>query len=196
MRQTTKLLAAIAASAACSAALAQDTGFYVGAALGQSSYREACADFNRVAGTGGNAFTCTREDTAGKLFAGWRFLRYLAAEVSYIDYGEAKATSAVAGAPATGTSKVKAAGISALGILPVGERFSILGRLGLLETRTRTQVSGAVSGLEDKDETEMHVGIGALYQFSRGRGWGMRLEYERLNDSKIDLFSLGVQYQF
>jgi OmpA-OmpF porin, OOP family len=194
MTRTKKLLAAIAAWAACSPALAQDTGFYAGAALGQSSYREGCADFNRVAGTGGTAFTCTREDTAGKLFAGWRFLRYLAAEVSYIDYGEAKATSAVAGAPATGTTKVKAAGISALGILPVGERFSILGRLGLLQVNTRTQVSGAVSGLEDDDETEMHVGIGALYQFSGG--WGMRVEYERLNDTKIDLFSLGVQYRF
>lgn len=194
MTRTKKLLAAIAAWAACSPALAQDTGFYAGAALGQSSYREGCADFNRVAGTSGTAFTCTREDTAGKLFAGWRFLRHLAAEVSYIDYGEAKATSAVAGAPATGTTKVKAAGISALGILPVGERFSILGRLGLLQVNTRTQVSGAVSGLEDDDETEMHVGIGALYQFSGA--WGMRVEYERLNDTKIDLFSLGVQYRF
>jgi OOP family OmpA-OmpF porin len=136
-----------------------------------------------------------RDDTAGKLFAGWRFLRYLAAEVSYIDYGEAKATSVVPGAPASGTSKVKAAGISALGILPIGERYSILGRLGLLDTRTRTQVSGAVAATEDDNDTQMHVGIGALYEFGRG-GWGMRVEYERLNDSKIDLFSLGAQYRF
>src|SRR5262245_43570426 len=137
-----QLLAAAAALAACAPAFAQDAGLYLGAALGQSSYREACADFGRAAGAAGTSFNCQREDTAGKVFGGWRFNRYLAAEISYLDYGVAKATSVVPGVQASATTKVKAAGLSALGSVPLGERLALLGRLGLLETRIRTQVEG------------------------------------------------------
>ena len=176
------------------ACLAQETGFYLGVGIGNASYREACADFNRVAGQA-DAFGCTSsEDTAQKVFGGWRFHQYLALELSYIDFGDAKGTGTVAGAPATATSKVKAAGLSALGILPLGDRLSVFGRLGLLEVKTRTQIEGGMAAVEDDDETELHVGIGAL--FNLARDWGVRLEYERLNDTKIDLISLGLQYRF
>jgi OOP family OmpA-OmpF porin len=194
MTRTKELLAAIAAFAACSPALAQDTGFYVGAAAGQASYREVCRDFDTLVGVQG-AFGCSsQQDTAGKVFAGWRFLRYLAAELSYIDYGEAKAQGAIGGAAVTATSSVKAAGISALGLLPLGERFSVFGRLGLLQSKTRTQSAGAVIAANNHDETELHVGIGGMFHMTRG--WALRAEYERLNDTRIDLSTLGVQYQF
>jgi hypothetical protein len=63
----------------------------------------------------------------------------------------------------------QAAGLSGLGILPLGERLSVFGRLGLLQTRTQSKATGAVTA-----ESNL----------------------ERVNDSKIDLGSLGVQYQF
>jgi OOP family OmpA-OmpF porin len=176
------------------ACLAQDTGFYLGAAVGNASYREACADFNRLAGQA-DAFGCTSsEDTAQKVFGGWRFHRYLAAEAFYIDFGEAKSPGTIGGAAVTATSKVKAAGLAALGILPLGERVSVYGRLGLAEVKARTQIEGGAAAVEDGDEIEMVVGIGALFGLTRE--WGLRLEYERLNDTKIDLISIGVQYLF
>jgi OOP family OmpA-OmpF porin len=194
MTGTRKLFAAIAALAACTPAWAQDTGFYVGGALGQASYREVCRDFDTLVGVAG-AFACQGErDTAGKVFAGWRFLRFLAAELSYIDYGEVKAQGTVSGAMVTATSGVRAAGISALGILPLGERLSVFGRLGLLQSKTRMQSAGAVTAANNHDETELHVGIGGMFQMTRG--WALRAEYERLNDTRIDLSTLGVQYQF
>jgi hypothetical protein len=193
MTTTKRLLGAFAIHAACFPALAQDTGFYVGGALGQASYREVCRDFDALVGVQG-AFGCSsQQDTAGKVFAGWRFLRYLAAELSYIDYGEVKAQGAVGGARVTATSSVKAAGISALGILPLGERISVFGRLGLLQSKTHTQSAGAASA-GNHGETELHVGIGGMAQL--GRGWALRLEFERLNDTRIDLSSLGVQHLF
>ena len=174
--------------------LAQDTGFYLGAAVGNASYREACADFNRLAGQAG-AFGCTSsEDTAQKVFGGWRLHRHLAAEAFYIDFGEAKSAGVIAGAAVTATSKVKAAGLAALGILPLGESVSVYGRLGLAQVTARTQIEGGAAAVEDNDATELVVGIGALFGLTRD--WGLRLEYERLNDTKIDLISLGVQYRF
>jgi len=176
------------------ACLAQETGFYLGVGIGNASYREACADFNRMVGVA-NAFGCTSsEDTAQKAFGGWRFNRYFAAELSYVDYGEAKGSGSVNGAAATASTKVKAAGLSALGLLPLGDRLWVYGRLGLSLVKTRTQVEGGAAAVEDDDETELQIGIGALFDLTRD--WGIRLEYERLNDTKIDLISLGLQYRF
>jgi hypothetical protein len=194
MTPTRKLLTAIALVAACSPVLGQDTGFYVGASLGQASYREVCRDFDTLIGVQG-AFGCSsKQDGAGKVFAGWRFLRYLAAEVSYIDYGEVMAQGVAGGASVTATSSVKAAGLSALGVVPLGDVYSVFGRLGLLQSRISMRSSGAITASQDHGETELHVGIGALAKF--GRRWAMRVEYERLNDTRIDLSTLGVQYLF
>jgi hypothetical protein len=176
------------------ACLAQETGFYLGGALGQASYREACHDFDALVGAAG-AFNCiSKEASAGKAFAGWRFHRYIAAEISYIDYGEAKGQGSVGGATVNATVHTKAAGVSGLGILPLGDSFSAYGRLGLLRTRTASSASGAVTANSEHDQTELHVGIGGMVLL--GRGWSLRGEFERANDSKVDLGSLGVQYQF
>lgn len=191
MTRTVRLLAGAAALAAAGTAVAQETGVYVGASLGQASYREACKDFDRVSGTPG-AFNCmNKEDSAGKVFAGWRFHRNFAAELSYFDYGEARETASIGGAPVEATSRAKAVGLAALLILPLAGEFSAFAKAGWMEVRSRTTVGGTVA--EDK-QNEALAGIGALYQFSRG--WGLRAEYERVNDTKIDLFSLGVQYLF
>jgi OmpA-OmpF porin, OOP family len=175
-----KALGVLAALLPLSPATAQDTGFYAGLAIGNSSYREACA-------TSG-------EDTAFKLFGGWRFHANLAAEVSLIDFGEAKGSGTIGGAPVTGTTRVRGAGLAALGILPLDERMSLFGRLGLLKVKSRTQLEGASGAIEADDEIELHVGIGGMLHLARG--FSLRLEYERLNDTKIDLLSLGLQYRF
>lgn len=190
----TKLAGAMLAFLASLPALAQDTGWYLGGAVGQASYREACADFAAVAGSA-TTFDCTsKEHAAGKVFAGWRFHRMLAVELSYLDFGEAKGESAAGSPPASATVGVRAVGLSGLGILPVGESFSVFGRLGLLQTSTTVRMTGAAAARDDRSETEMHVGIGGMLKLSRG--WALRLEFERVNDSKIDLSSLGLQYLF
>jgi OmpA-OmpF porin, OOP family len=194
MKRAGKLLAAIAALAAATPALAQETGFYVGGALGQSSFRKACRDFDELVASQGSFNCISHEASAGKVFGGWRFHRYLAAELSYIDYGEAKATATLGTASVMASSKVQAAGLSGLGILPLGDRLSVFGRLGLLQTRTQSKATGAAAAESDHSELEMHVGIGGMLLL--GRGWSLRLEFERVNDSKIDLSTLGAQYQF
>ena len=194
MTRSRQLLAVVAVLAAATPALAQETGFYVGGALGQSSFRKACRDFDELVAAQG-AFNCiSHEASAGKVFGGWRFHRYLAAELSYVDYGEAKGTATLGAASVMASSKVQAAGLSGLGILPLGERLSVFGRLGLLQTRTQSKATGAALAESNHSELELHVGIGGLLQL--GRGFALRLEFERVNDSKIDLSTLGVQYQF
>jgi OOP family OmpA-OmpF porin len=194
MKTTRNLLrvALLSSLLAAPLAQAQDTGVYVGAAVGQSSYREICRDFDSIAGAAG-AFNCeTREATGGKLFAGWRFHRNLAVELSYFDFGKARTTGTVSGAEAEGKMTTKAAGLSAVGLLPVTDNLWIFGRLGGLQTQTTSTLNG--NGLASRDETEIHTGIGGMYQLSRH--WAARLEYERSSDVKIDFISLGAQYRF
>ena len=197
MRTTRGLVLALASGAtllAASAAPAQDTGLYIGAAAGQSSYRDMCHDAEVMAGSPG-AFDCLhKEATGAKAFAGWRFHRNLAVEFSYIDFGQARASGTVGGAEVTATTSAEAAGLSALGFLPLREQLWVFGRLGLLGSRVSSRTEGAVSTQDNHTETELHVGIGALFQL--GRDWGIRAEYERMNETRIDLISLGAQYRF
>ena len=191
---TIRMLAAVAALAASLPALAQETGWYLGGAVGHASYREACRDFDALVGTDA-AFGCSsRESTAGKAFAGWRFHRMLAVELTYLDFGDVSATGTAGGGDVDASTNVKAVGISALGIVPLGERVSVFGRLGILHTRARSKASGAVLAQDERNEEEMHVGIGGMLKLSRG--WALRLEFERVNDSKIDFSSIGAQYLF
>ena len=70
-------------------AQAQDSGFYLGGALGQSKFKEWCD-------TGGSTTAslpaCDSKDTSWKILGGYRFNRYIAAEATYIDWGEVTAT--------------------------------------------------------------------------------------------------------
>jgi len=192
MKTTTTIVFAALAVLVAAPAAAQDTGFYVGGAAGQSSYRAICLDFDNMVGVSG-AFDCqTREATGGKVFAGWRFHRYFAAELSYLDFGKARLAGTVPGGSVEGTTTAKAAGLSLVGFIPVGDQLSLFGRLGGLQTQTNATLNGA--GQPSRDETEIHTGIGGLYQL--GRRWALRAEYERASDIKVDLISLGVQYRF
>src|SRR5918992_3831300 len=67
--------------------LAQETGFYVGGALGPSTFKEFCAG-------GPSVLACDDKDMGWKLFGGYRFSRHFAVEGTYIDWGEVSGTLA------------------------------------------------------------------------------------------------------
>ncbi|HJS38671.1 MAG TPA: outer membrane beta-barrel protein, partial [Burkholderiales bacterium] len=81
--------AVIAALVSSGPVAAQDSGFYLGGALGQSKFKEWCD-------TGGSPITltsCGDTDTAWKLLGGYRFGPNFALEGSLIDWGEVSATT-------------------------------------------------------------------------------------------------------
>src|SRR5712671_7092564 len=79
-----------AAAAFAGAALAQDktqeTGAYAGLSIGQAKGKDSCSAF------AGSGISCDDKDTAWKIFGGYQFMRYLAAEVAYADFGKVKAS--------------------------------------------------------------------------------------------------------
>jgi OmpA-OmpF porin, OOP family len=166
--------------AAADGVLAQ-AGPYVGGAFGQSKLKEWC--------TGTAA--CKDTDTSWKLLGGYRFSPHVGVEAAYIDWGEVTASFN------TGTrvaAKQQSYGLAAVGTFPLGERFELFGKAGLLMTEQETRRITPNPSNVSRDETEFHYGLGAKYAFTRN--WALRGEWENTEKLKVQMLSIGVEYRF
>ena len=172
---------------------AQGSGFYLGGALGQSKLTEWCD-------TGGSTTAtlpaCEAKDTSWKVLGGYRFNQYVAAEATYIDWGEVTATVR---SNATGLTVGVAAsqisyGLAVVGTLPLGQGFAFFGKAGFLKTEQETTRGGSPASTVDRKETELHYGLGAKYTFTKN--WALRGEWEKTEDLKVEMLSIGVEYRF
>ena len=121
-----KLIIATAATAILAASpafAADDSGFYVGAGLGNFA-----ADSQSIA----NGRDFDGSDFGFKVFGGYKFMPYLAVEGEYIDGGEPDDNYD------SGTDQLSISiGMSgfvgsAVGILPIGENFDVFAKLGFI----------------------------------------------------------------
>jgi OOP family OmpA-OmpF porin len=160
---------------------AQERGWYVGGSIGQTDAKGDCP-----AGA-----SCDFKDTSWKLFGGYRINRNFAAELFYGDWGKVTATRGAISAK----GEISSLGIAALGIFPVGRQFELFGRAGLARTEQKLSGTGPGVTITDRDSgSELIWGFGAAFNFTRN--FGLRGEWERLNDSKVDILSIGLQYKF
>jgi OOP family OmpA-OmpF porin len=165
------------------AALAQESRPYLGAALGQSKFKEWCDP---------TLAACDDKDSTRKLFGGYRFNRYIAVEGSYIDWGEVTATSS---GGVNLAADQHSYGIAAVGSLQLGPQFTVFGKLGLLRTEQETRrISGPNPSTFQREETELHYGIGARYSLSSE--WGLRAEWENTEKLEVQMLSIGAEFTF
>ena len=177
-------------------AAAQDSGGYVGIGFGQTTINEFCSEVNSViVFFSGTPTGCDEKDTGFKIFGGYRVNRNFAIEGSYFNYGEATARGNFPLGPGTISGEATAFGVAAVGILPVSPQFSLFGKAGLLLTDIKAKATGAGgSATESDDETGLHFGVGAMFDFTRNLG--LRLEWERNDEVDIDMLSIGLQVRF
>jgi OmpA-OmpF porin, OOP family len=190
------LSAAIGLAASPMVLAQQPQGVYLGGAFGQSKLNDGCNDVRGAfAPFGGTLASCDETDTGWKIYGGYQVNRHFAIEASYINWGELAGNGTLVGIPVTVTGEATSFGIAAMGILPLNERFSLFGKAGVLSTDVKVTIAGGgITSSDDDDSTELHIGVGGLFNF--GRGWAVRAEWERAQDSKLDLLSIGVQYRF
>jgi OOP family OmpA-OmpF porin len=137
----------------------------------------------------GIAAQCDDDDKGFKGFGGFRFNRNLAAELGFVDLGEASSSGPL------GSASIKTDGIeiAALGILPLNPQFDLFGKVGLY----RWDLSGSVpGGTASGDGTDLVFGFGGNWQFARQLG--LRAEWERftIDEDHINFVSLGLQFHF
>lgn len=189
----------------------RDEGWYIGGGFGKTYSN--IDDERIVSGLQADGFTTiwfSSNDTdhrSFKLFAGYQFSPYFAVEGGYFDLGTHgyTATTVPAGS-LTGEVDIQGINVDAVGLMPLGERFSLLGRIGAnyAEADTTFSSTGAVTPLmsnASNNDINLKIGVGGQWDFSRNVA--MRLEYERFriddavgNSGDIDLASLGLLVRF
>lgn len=185
-------------------AAAQDSGFYFEASVGQAQYDVGASDGINIGILNAgfvvhlNTDSIETEDdsTAWDLAIGYRVNRYLAAEISYLDFGDADVSerydttflrdffpSFPAQLTSEYTTNVSGPAVSILGSLPLGAGFELHARIGYLfadQHIEQTYPSGRPD--ETFGSEEWMGGIGVSWSFARH--WALRLEY--LETSTLD----------
>ena len=147
--------AAMAVSAGAYAQQPASTGFYIGAEVGNTDVGGA------------------DDDIGFKILGGYQFHRNIAAELGY---GLMYDKSGV---------EVKALEAVAVGMFPIANQFSIIGKLGLANVDVNP----------GDDKTELTWGVGVQYDFSRNLG--VRALWQRYEtDDAIDFLAVGVTWKF
>jgi hypothetical protein len=177
---STKLSALAIFAAAISVsipALAAESGFYLGAGAGQSTFKDDSSgiDFNENA-------------TAWKAFAGYRIgalpIVDFAGELTYRDFGSPDKAGA--------EFKAKGADASGLAIVTLGP-VDLFGRLGMGRYSVDTSISGVS---RSEDSTSEIFGVGAGFRLGRVN---IRLEWERVEPDlvdHIDMYTINAYWRF
>jgi OmpA-OmpF porin, OOP family len=207
------VLASCAGLLLAGAAAAQDADWYQAVSFGAATTR---IPESVVAVTGAAASTLWRDerDPGVKVLVGHAFSRHWAVEAGFAHLGEFNITRVLA-APGDGAAnaslRVKGWIIDAVGTLPLGGRYTALGRAGVLlsEVVTVRSTSGGAtlapglgaSGIRD----DFNFKIGAGLQYELAPRVTLRAEWERFyrvgdpnvtGELDIDLMSAGVLLRF
>jgi OOP family OmpA-OmpF porin len=153
-----------------SAARADNGFFYLGAGV----VRNSLSDITALGGLP------DLSNTSWKAFAGVRPLKWLAAEMDYIDLGSGSSTSSSSAGNVSAHADGKALAAYAVGFLPIPlPVVDVYGKAGLARWKLNGDVSSLVSpGSLSTNGTEFAWGIGVQAHISM---FGARLEYENFN---------------
>src|SRR5258708_17800960 len=134
MKSKIVFLGSVLGFAASSAAVAQiTTGFYGGIGIGQARAKLNRGDF--TLNPPGIEESADETNTAYKFFGGYQLNRYIAAELSYTDFGKFAYiynAAALGGGASQVNYKANSLATSAIASVPLGRSgFSVLGRGGI-----------------------------------------------------------------
>ena len=234
-----RMLIVAAACASCLAAvpvLAADSGFYFGVVGGQADYEfdrpaplivgspspllppaAAIAPILSVPRFSSPVFLPAGwlpiEDgddaTAWGVTAGYRIMRYVAVELTYLDLGKLEQSVPIFAVPPFQPSEIRqelrttGPALSAIGTLPIGAGFSLYARAGVLFAQMQAKTSTA--GFSDDTAFSSQNALwGAGAQYDWGDHWSVRFDFQRFENlgenfepvrMDVDLITFGVLYR-
>ncbi|TXT38463.1 MAG: OmpA-OmpF porin OOP family [Comamonadaceae bacterium] len=191
-------------------ALADNPLWYGGAQIGQS---KATIDDARItSGLLANGLTAgpintIHRDLGFKLYGGYQFNKNFAVEGGYFDLGQfGFNTSTTPLGTLSGNIRLKGVNLDAVGILPITDKFSAFGRLGVTRTQANDAFvgTGAVNVLNPNPSsrnTNLKVGLGLQYALTPALMLRGEIERYRIDDAvgnkgDVDLVSVGLVYRF
>jgi OOP family OmpA-OmpF porin len=188
------------------AALAQDTGWYLGLNLGETRAKiDNERISNELVGIGLTLADIEKQENSKgyKLYGGYQVNRNFAIEGGYFSLGDFGFTASTL-APGTlrGNLRLQGLNLDAVGTLPLTSKFSLTARVGLnyADTVDRFSGTGAVNVRNPNPgtrETNLKVGLGLQYALTDK--WLVRADLERYriddavgNHGDVDYLSVGL----
>lgn len=208
--KTKLIVASIVLSLGAPAAMAEN--FYVFGAVGQSKAKDMNKEEfdGKLAGAGASLRSSSLDDksTAPKLQLGYQFNEYFALEGGYFSLGKASYGATIIGGKAKATYKAEGWSLSAIGSLPLSNRFAVFGKVGAIQSTAKLSAVvdfgawGSSSENEKASKGGVVYGVGAAYDITKSVA--VRAEYEvydkvgneDIGKSKVDALSMGVAYKF
>jgi len=149
-------------------------GYYLGGAIGQSDASSFC----------GGASGCENNDTAWKLFGGYKLLEKVSVEGAYLNLGDIRKDGQ--------SSDVQGYGGYAVGALPVTEKFEALAKVGGVYWK---------SDNSDGNESGFSLAYGVGAKMTLNETTKLRAEWEKVTDvetsdtdkSDISMLTIGVE---
>ncbi|MDE2118425.1 MAG: porin family protein, partial [Betaproteobacteria bacterium] len=205
MKKIALAVLAIAGLAGASTAFASDDGWYVLVGAGQPTGNsdQSLLDNALIAGGARGFSSSLSKPTVYKLQAGYQINKNFAVEGGYLGSNNETytATGGNLAGPVTASGNVTGWNLTAVGILPIANQFSLLGKLGVATIRdsaTATGPGGTFSASGTK--TDATYGLGAKYDFTNAVF--VRLDVDSINvgssasSSRSTVWTIDLGYKF
>jgi len=160
---------------------------YVGFGIGTASYK---ADLSSLGGG-----DLDDDGTGTKLYIGYSFNKYFAAEFSAYNFAEAS-VAAVEVSPGTFASasvSMKGFGAYAVGMYPVSKKVNLMAKLGVLSWDADLQVNNTSA---ENDGTDAAYGLAASYAFTKELSVAAEWESFNSDNPELSMLSLGFKFIF
>jgi OmpA-OmpF porin, OOP family len=165
---------------------------YVGGAFGQTDVDSGVTQGLITSGT------VDGKDTGFKIFGGLQFHPNFAAEAAYVDLGTVNYSGNFGALTVTnGTIDIQGFSVGVVGSLPLGERFSLHGRVGFWGWEQEARdTTGGFPFSAMADGSDIYYGIGATFHVTKMIGVRAEWEQYKMNSDKASLATLGVLFRF
>jgi len=157
---------------------------YIGFGIGSAFYK---ADLTGLGG--GNL---DDNSTGTKLYGGYSFNKYYAAEAAIYNFAEASVGEFdFNGTPVSAAVEMKGIGAYAVGMYPVSKKFNLMAKLGVLSWDADLRVSNTNG---TSDGTDVAFALAASYGFTRELL--ATAEWEAFDSDNPELSMLSVGFKF
>ena len=184
MKRIAFALLALSTSLVCGTAFAQA---YVAGAVGSAKADIDCA----------GTLSCDNTSTGFKLIGGYKFTPNIAGELSYFDFGKAKARVNVPPvADLEMTAKAFALGVAFSGNF--NDAFYGVARLGVASVKAEITVVGV--GSDSDTKAQPYFGLGVGYRLSKTLSVDLAADFSKAEyageKADVRMISLGLNYAF
>ena len=162
-------------------------GPYVGIGIGSASYK---ADLTSLGG--GNI---DDNGTGTKLYGGYGFNKYFAAEAAIYNFAEASvgAVEVSPGVFASGSVSMKGVGAYAVGMYPVSKKVNLMAKLGVLSWDADLQAN---TDTATNDGTDIAYALAVSYGFTKELLVTAEWESFDSDNPELSMLSLGFRFNF